>query len=192
MKFPKLDPSILSDEERRQIAESEGARAKYRAMMRSREPARGVKLDDPVLGPLKWDGAEWEGGDVAVPPFGKMRLTLANTRKTVGDAQRAAFACFRGNAKRLRAAIEAANFRYFRRALPDLVEDFGAEFVPDVKTATALWKELGPPTLHVPRQSAKSWRVVINWPCTWDEEHGHAAYIRDGRVVKVGMQGEDA
>jgi hypothetical protein len=115
MKILKLDASILSDEMRREIAEMEAARAKYRAMLKRREPSRGARLDDPVLGSLKWDGDAWEGG-VTVAPFGRMHLTVAAGGKAVSDAQCAAFARFRGNAKRLRAAVERANFDYYRRA----------------------------------------------------------------------------
>ena len=188
MKFPKLDPSILSDEMRRELAELEARKQAYRAKMRGRR-SRGTTLDDAVLGPLKWDGDEWEGRAV-VPPFGRMSLTVAGGT-TVSDLQRAAFRRFVTGAARIHAAVEQANFKYFRRMRTDLVEDFGAEFVPDVKTAAALWEELGDATLHVPRQGGESWRVVINWPCTWDEEHGHAAYVRDGKVTRVGLQGEE-
>ena len=188
MKILKLDPSVLSVEMRREIAEMEARRREYRALLKRRQPSRGATLNDPVLGALKWDGDMWKGS-AAVPPFGKMPLTL-ESGKAVSEKQRHAFERFRKSAPKLRAAVEQANFRYYRRMRPEFVEDFGAENVPDVKSPAALWKELGKLSLHIPRQSSKSWRVEINWACTWDEEHGHAAYIRDGKVARVGLQGE--
>src|SRR5687768_6614379 len=108
MKIPrKLDPSILSDEMRRELAEMEARRIEYRALLKRRQPSRGATLDDPVLGPLKWDGDEWEGS-VTVPPFGKMALTIAAVGKTVSDTQRAAFERFRKDAKKLHAAAGQA------------------------------------------------------------------------------------
>jgi hypothetical protein len=114
-----------------------------------------------------------------------------NVATPPSDAHRAAFEAFRDSAQRLYAAVEQANFKYFRRMRPDLIEDFGPEFVPDVKDAAALWKELGNPTLHLPMQRGTSWHVEITWACSWDSEHGHAAYIASGNVRRVGLQGEE-
>ena len=188
MNILKLDPSVLSDELRREIAEMEARRREYRAQLKRRRPSRGATLKDPVLGALKWDGDMWEGS-VTVPPFGKMPLTLEGG-KTVSEKQRHALECFRKSAGKLHAALEQANFKYYGRVRPEYVESFGAQFIADVTSPAALWKELGKPALHIPRQTGKSWRVEINWPCTWDEEHGHAAYISNGKVARIGLQGE--
>src|SRR5687767_10242071 len=160
MKFPRLDPSILSDQQRREIAEMEARVREYRSRLKRRQPSRNATLDDPILGPLKWDGDVWEGV-VTVPPFGKMPLTL-DGGKTVGDMQRHALERFRKAADKLYAAVEQANFKYYRRVRPEYVESLGARYVPDVTTPAALWKQLGAPALHIPRQTGKSWRVEIN------------------------------
>ncbi|MEA2733591.1 MAG: hypothetical protein QOE14_42 [Humisphaera sp.] len=188
MKIPRFDPSVLGEKLRREIAEYEARRIEFRALLKRRQPSRGAKLDDPVLGALKWDGSEWLGR-ATVPSFGNIPLTLEGG-KTVSDKQRHAFERFRKSAEKLHGAVERANFKYYRRVFPEYVQAFGAKWVPDVKTPVALWKELGQPSLHIPRQSGKAWRVEINWPCTWDEEHGHAAYISDGKVARIGLQGE--
>ena len=179
----------------RQFAEFEAGQARLREYDKRAAKARGTTLNDPVFGTIKWDEF-WEGS-ATFRAFGKMDLTIEavewpdDVATPPTDGHRAAFNGFRDSAERLHAAVEQANFKYFRRVRSNLVEDFGPEFVPDVKSAAALWKELGEPTLHLPPPRGKSWRVVINWPCTWDEEHGHAAYIRDGKVARVGLQGED-
>ena len=179
----------------RQFADFEAGQARLREYDQRAAKARGATLNDPVFGTIKWDEF-WEG-HATFPAFGKMDFMIEtdespeNVATPPTDGHRAAFEAFRDSAERLYAAAEQANFKYFRRVRADLVEDFGAEFVPDVKTAVALWNELGEPTLLIPPQSAKSWRVVINWSCTWDEEHGHAAYIRAGKIARVGLQGEE-
>ena len=30
----------------------------------------------------------------------------------------------------------------------------------------------------------------LHWNCSWDEEHGHAVYVKDGEVVNVDIPGE--
>ena len=184
-----------TEQQLREAAEFEARQARLREYDQRAAKARSTTLKHPIFGTIKWDEF-WEGR-ATLPGFGKMDLTIEtsesadNVATPPTDRHRAAFEAFRKSAERLYAAVEQANFKYFRRARPDLVEDFGAEFVPDVKSAAALWKELGKPTLHIPMPRGKSWRVEINWNCSWDPEHGHAAYITGGKVRRVGLQGED-
>ncbi|MEO6436603.1 MAG: hypothetical protein ABIP55_12705 [Tepidisphaeraceae bacterium] len=184
-----------TEEQRREAVQFEAGQARLREYNKRAAKARGTMLNDPVFGTIKWDEF-WEGC-ATFPAFGKMDFTI-ETGAAPGDVAvpptdgyRVAFEGFRASAERLYAAVQQANFKYFRRVRPEYVRSFGAEYVPNVKSATDLWKELGRPTLHLPPQRGKSWRVEINWSCSWDEEHGHAAYIRDGKVARLGLQGED-
>ena len=153
------------------------------------EKATGTKLKDPVLGPLKWD-TFWEGR-VNAPAFGKMSLSVETDRELhdvatpPGDEHRAAFQHFLAAASEIYAKVERANFEYL-----DRVRDVYEDDLPKVTEPADLWKELSSPTLHIPHQDGKAWRVELLWNCSWDEEHGHAVHIEGGKVVNVGIQGE--
>lgn len=150
------------------------------------------RLNDPVLGDLKWDEFYWEG-QVDIPEFGKMSLTVdtdsdSNLRKLPDDKQRAALKAFVAGAARLHAAIEEANFKYFQGARQSY-EQSGMP-VPKVQSAQKLWKHLSSPGLAIPPQRGKSWKIELTFACTWEEEHGHLVGIRDGKVAYVGLQGD--
>ena len=185
---------VPTAEEVRALEAQQATLARMEEWDKRAEKAKGTKLKDPVFGALKWD-LMWEG-KAMVPPFGKVDLTIltddmVETIATPPDeAQREAFKAFVAAADKLYPAIEKANFRYFRRMQPTYDEAFGPERVPDVKNAADLWKELGRPTLHIPLQEGKAWRVELNWGCSWDEEHGHAVFIEGGKIVRVGQQGD--
>ena len=170
----------------------EAERPKREAHERRVREAKGRKLDDPVFGPLAWDSV-WEGR-ADVPGFGEIPVLIDTDREMddvatpPGDEHRKAFTAFLGAAGQLHAEVERANFEYFQRVRPNY--DAPGWYVPDVKDAAALWDELSDPSVYVPMQDGKSWRVELTWGCTWDEEHGHAVYVEGGRVVNVGIQGE--
>lgn len=149
-------------------------------------------LTDPVLGNLKWREFTWEGA-IDVPAFGGMSLTVEtdtdnNFRKLPDDKQRNALKKFLAGASKIHDAVEQANFKYLQRVRKNY-EESGIP-VPKVSSADKLWKQLSDPAMTIPPQRGRSWKIELTWNCSWDEEHGHAVYIRDGKVVKVGIQGE--
>ena len=161
------------------------------------EEAKGTKLEDAVFGVLTWNDL-WEG-QATVPPFGRVEVTVETddatdatdaTATPPDDGHRSAFTAFLAAAETLYPAIENANFRYFRDMWSTYTEAMEAAHLPDVGRAADLWKELGRTRVHVPPQHGRAWRVELDWGCTWDPEHGHAAFIEGGTIVHVGQQGE--
>jgi hypothetical protein len=156
-----------------------------------KEGARPSTLKDPVLGNLKWKDLAWEGR-VVVPGFGKLPLTVEtdhfDPRQPPSDKHRIALKSLLASARKLRKAVEQANFNYLQRVRENY-EDSDMP-VPKVSSPEKLWRYLSSPGLIIPLQRGKSWRIELVWNCTWDEEHGHLVGIRDGKVAHVGLQGE--
>ena len=177
---------------RRGLAAYEAERPQREAHERRVKKTKGTKLTDPVLGRLTWD-LGWERR-VDVPAFGKMDLHVDTDREADDiatpptDAHRNAFTAFMRVAEKLYPKVENANFKYWQRVRP-AYEAPGWD-LPNPKDARALWKALSHPTLYIPLQDGKSWRAELSWACDWDVEHGHAVYIKGGRIVNVGIQGE--
>jgi hypothetical protein len=174
-------------------ARYERERPKREAHEKRVREATGKKLKDPVLGTLTWD-TFWQG-KLDVPGFGKLPMTIETDRDDDDvatpprDEHYNAVHRFTAESEKLRAKIEKANFAYYRRVRPNYDDGVGKP-PPVVKSAAAVWNELSKPEVHVPLQDGESWRIEINWGCSWDPEHGHAVYIEGGQVVHVSIHGD--
>lgn len=160
---------------------------------RRRTPADDLPVlrEDPVLGPLKWDGA-WIG-NVATSTLGAaVPFTVdGDERHPPTPRQREAVQRFLADEPALMAAVARANFKYYqsikqhyRDELPPARAD--AE-VPEVSGPQDLWRLLREPELHVPKQPRSGWRAALAWEPTWEREHGHEVQIRNGVVTRVGI-----
>jgi hypothetical protein len=64
--------------------------------------------------------------------------------------------------------------------------------VPNLKKPADIWRLLSKPAIHVPYSKKKGPKLVmIDFDCTWDDEHGVRVVIRDGRATRVTTQDDE-
>jgi hypothetical protein len=177
------------------------------AFMRSRawnqpsaEPLQKRSID-PVLGPLRWDGSFWAGSAKAPALGTKVALRVAadlDDPEEPTEHQRAAYAAVAPRVATLRPQVEkliVSHYNAVKENYRDGVLMTPARIarqVPDLKKPADIWRLLSKPAIHVPYAKRKGPKLVmIDFDCTWDDEHGVRVVIRDGRATRVTTQDDE-
>jgi hypothetical protein len=160
-------------------------------------------INDPVFGPLEFDGYTWQGQTGLLLLGEALRLGMEGTpQQPPGDLERVAYQHFLALHASVQPTLEKAMFAYYLEVAPiyrDAMGDLADQLMPLFSDSSLIWKALSYPSVYVPLQDAgpetradagpeTGWTYEYHFESEWDVEHGLRVIVRDGPVFGVDMQ----
>jgi hypothetical protein len=154
-----------------------------------------TSINDPVFGPLEFDGYTWQG-QTGLQLIGEaLRLGVEGTlQQPPSDLECVAYQQFLTLHASVQPALEKAMFAYYLEVAPiyrDAMGDLADQLMPLFSDSSLIWKALSYPSVYVPLQDAgpeTGWTFEYHFESEWDVEHGLRVIVRDGPVFGVDMQ----